>query len=170
MRGTLQLSAETICRSDEPRGLSLYAQQLRTLEKRSRRGETARIPPPPFDDLSVDAARAVLARWNRPCEGAFEVLAVRFPHELAKLIEFGRLEPADLTFAAEALGRSELSWLVRHALKPLLAHASAVVREGAIYGLQKHMDGNMRAALSVLSQSDPSPAVRVAAEDALSES
>lgn len=170
MRSTLQLSAETICRSDEPRGLGLYAERLETLERRSRRGETARIPPPPFDELSVDAARAVLARWNRPCERAFEVLAARFPHELAKLIELGRLEPPDLTFAAEAMGRSELSWLVRHALTPLLVHASAVVREGAIYGLQKHVDDSTRAALSILSHDDPSSAVRMAAEDALSQS
>lgn len=170
MSGTLQLSAETIRQSDEPRGLGPYAQQLKTLEKRSYRGETARIPPPPFDDLSVEAARAILARWNRPCEGAFEVLAARFPHDLAKLIELGRLGSADLTFAAEALGRSELGWLVRHALKPLLTHASPVVREGAIYGLQKHIDGSTRAALSALSRDDPSPAVRLAATDALSES
>jgi len=170
MSGTLQLSAETIWRGAEPVGLSVYAQQLDALEKQSRRGETARFPPTPFDDLSVDAARAVLTKWNRPCEGAFEFLAAKFPHELAKLIELGRLQPPDLTFAAEALGRSELGWLVRHTLRPLLAHASAVVREGAIYGLQKHIDGSIREALSVLSRNDPSQAVRMAAEDALSES
>ena len=169
MSGTLQLSADTIYRTDEPRGLGQYAQKLSTLEKRSHRGETVRIAPPPFDDLSVDAARVVLTRWNRPCEAAFELLAARFPHELARLIDGQRLEISDLTFAAEALGRCELGWLVRHTLLPLLTHASPVVREGAIYGLQKHLDADARTTMGTLSDSDPSPAVRLAARDALSE-
>jgi hypothetical protein len=96
------------------------------------------------------------------------VLATRFPHELAKLIKDGRLETSDLTFAAEALGRSEMGWLVRHTLTPLLTHVSPVVREGAIYGLQKHVDEDTRTALRAVSKNDPSRAVRSAAEDALS--
>ncbi len=139
------------------------------LGKPNRRGETPRIAPPPFDELSDDATRAVITRWNRPCEGAFELLALRFPHDLVKLIGRGQLEPADLTFAAEALGRSNMGWLVRSTLKPLLHHASAVVREGAIYGLQRHIDANARATLETLAKSDPSAGVRSAAEDALAE-
>jgi hypothetical protein len=169
MSSTLKLSAETPRVPELPPGLSDYAQRLTKLEKLSRRGETIRIAPPPFDELSDEAARAVLARWNRPCEGAFELLAARFPHDLVKLIEQDRLEPSDLTFAAEALGRSNIGWLVRRALKPLLRHASAVVREGAIYGLQKHLNAEVRAALASVVNSDASPAVRNAAEDALSD-
>jgi hypothetical protein len=52
-------------------------------------------------------------------------------------------------------------------LKPLLGHASAVVREGAIYGLQKHLDADVRASLEMLARSDSSAGVRSAAEDAL---
>lgn len=169
MSSTLKLSAETPWVNDLPPGLSAYAQALKGLEKRSRRGETGRIVPPPFDELSDEAARAVITRWNRPCEGAFELLAARFPRDLAKLIEQNRLEVSDLTFAAEALGRSNMGWLVRHTLKPLVRHASAVVREGAIYGLQKHVDGEVRAVLEGVVKSDPSRAVRTAAEDALSD-
>jgi hypothetical protein len=140
-----------------------------TLDFLIRRVETLRIAPPPFDELSDDATRAVITRWNRPCEGAFELLALRFPHDLVKLIGHGHLEPADLTFAAEALGRSNMGWLVRPTLKPLLHHASAVVREGAIYGLQRHIDTGIRATLETLAKSDPSAGVRSAAEDALAE-
>jgi hypothetical protein len=86
-----------------------------------------------------------------------------------KLIKHDRLEPSDLTFAAEALGRSDMGWLVRHALKPLLRHASAIVREGAIYGLQKHLNAEVRSALEAVVNSDASRAVRTAAEDALDE-
>lgn len=166
---TLKLSDDAPWVNELPPGLSADAQTLEGLEKRSRHGETVRIAPPPFDELSDDAARAVIARWNRPCEGAFELLAARFPRDLSKLIEQNRIETSDLTFAAEALGRSNMGWLVRHALKPLLRHASAVVREGAIYGLQKHIDVEIRAALETVSKSDASLAVRTAAEDALSE-
>jgi hypothetical protein len=169
MSSTLKLSADTPWVTDLPPGLSVYAQDLKKLEKRSRRGETVRIAPPPFDELSDEAARAVMLRWNRPCEGAFDLLAARFPRDLAKLIQDNRLEASDLTFAAEALGRSNMGWLVRHALKPLLTHTSAVVREGAIYGLQKHIDPDIHAALKAVSESDVSPAVRTAAEDALSD-
>ncbi len=152
-----------------PAALGNVAMNLLGLEKRIRQGETVRIAPPPFDDLSDEAARAVVTRWNRPCEGAFELLALRFPDDLAKLIERGRLERADLTFAAEALGRSNMGGLVRSTLKPLLHHASAVVREGAIYGLQRHVNADVRATLETLAKSDPSAGVRGAAEDALAE-
>jgi len=169
MSGTVKLSAEPPAFNDLPPGLSEFAKDLKKLETRSRRGETVRTTPPPFDELSDEAARAVMSRWSRPCEGVFGLLAARFPRDLANLIAHNRLAAADLTFAAEALGRSNMGWLVRHALKPLLTHASSVVREGAIYGLQKHIDADIRAALQVVADGDSSPAVRTAAEDALSE-
>lgn len=164
----LKLSSQTPSINELPAGLGFYAQELKKLEGRSLRGETVRIAPPPFDQLSAEAARSVLARWSRPCEGAFELLAARFPYDLVKLIEHGRLKPSDLTFVAEALGRSKMGGLVRHALKPLLTHPSPVVREGAIYGLQKHIDDEVRAVLESVLAEDESRAVRMAAEDALS--
>jgi hypothetical protein len=167
---TLTLSVEDCCTSGlltQPEALGNEARDLRGLEAKIRQHETVRIAPPPFDDLSDQAARAIVSRWNRPCEGAFELLALRFPRDLVKLISGDRLKPADLTFAAEALGRSNLGWVVRRALKPLLRHDSAVVREGAIYGLQKHVDADVRADLEMLAKSDSSAGVRSAAEDAL---
>lgn len=169
MSYALSLSAEPTCVVDLAPGLSSTAQSLERLALRSQRGETVRIVPPPFDALSDGAARAVMARWTRPCEGAFELLAAHFPRDLAKLIERDRLAPSDLTFAAEALGRSSQGWLVRAVLPPLLRHSSAVVREGAIYGLQRHLDAEIRGLLLAVSKTDPSAAVRTAAEDALSE-
>jgi hypothetical protein len=167
MSSTLKISAEVPLFTDFPQALSEDARKLMQLEERSRRGETVRMAPPPFDELS-EGARAAVSRWNRPCEGAFELLALRFPRDLAKLIQNNRLKPSDLTFAAEALGRSNIGLLVRPVLQPLLSHFSAVVREGAIYGLQRHMDEAVRATLGIVAKDDSSPAVRMAAEDALS--
>lgn len=166
---TLMLSAESFCNNDQPPGLGFVAGRMRMIERQTRRGETARIVPPPFDALSDEAIQAVLPRWRRPCEGAFELLAKRFPVDLAKLIQSDRLVDSDLTFAAEALGQSDLGWLVRDTLRPLLNHASAVVREGAIYGLQKHIDVEVRGELEKISKGDDSPAVQTAAQDALYE-
>lgn len=123
----------------------------------------------PVEALTDEAAKAMMERWNRPCEGAFDLLSERFPYDLAKLIENDRLEPSDLTFAAEALGRSSISDLVRRTLVPLLGHDSAVVREGAIYGLQRHINSEIRSTLEEISHIDDSPAVRTAAENTLSD-
>jgi HEAT repeat protein len=165
---TLTLAAQGCRPSDFPRTYSPTGARLMQLEKQSRQGESVRAVPPPFDVLSDEATRAV-ARWVRPCEAMFEVLAARFPFDLVKLIEKDGLAPTDLTFAAEALGRSNVSWQVRHTLKPLLDHESAVVREGAIYGLQRHLDDDLRERLAKIAKDDPRAGVRTAAEDALAE-
>jgi hypothetical protein len=81
---TLTLSVEDCRINDRSEALGDEGHALRGLEVGRR--QTVRIAPPPFDDISDEAARAVVARWNRPCEGAFELLTLRFPHELAKLI------------------------------------------------------------------------------------
>jgi HEAT repeat protein len=135
----------------------------RAIMERSR----GRAFPPPFDELSVEVATDVVDRWSEPCEAAFEFLAQHYPHELLKLIASGRLRPTDLTFAAEIAGQLQNSTHVRAVLRRLLAHADALVREGAIYGLARHVDPPVREELRHLASSDPSPAVRQAAADTL---
>jgi len=151
-----------------PPALGTDARSLAKIEQRMRAMPGVRLAPP-FDALSDEAVRAVVGRWNRPCEGAFELLALRFPKDLASVIQTSGLGIADLTFAAEALGRSHLSHLVRSTLVPLLGHPSAIVREGAIYGLQRHLDLELRIELEGLAAADSSPAVRAAAEDSLAD-
>jgi HEAT repeat protein len=128
-----------------------------------------RAVPPAFDVLSPWVAAALADRWQEPCEGAFEYLATRYPASLLGLIISGRLDPADLTFAAEIAGRLRDDGAVRRALVPLLSHPEAVVREGAIYGLARHLDAGVRTLLERLAAADPSAAGRTAAADALDE-
>jgi HEAT repeats len=117
-----------------------------------------RLVPPPFDRLDSELAYDVSDRWREPCEAAFEYIVARSPKQLATLISAQTLSPGDLTFAAEILGGCADSDLVRATLTPLLQHAEAVVREGAIYGLTRHQDS---ATINDLR--------RLAAEDALVE-
>lgn len=72
------------------------------------------------------------------------------------------MEPSDLTFEAERFGSEGGSCEV---LLALLAHPSAVVREGVCIGLEHHLaDPRVRAALSVIAATDPSPGVRAAVD------
>lgn len=128
-----------------------------------------RPAPPPFDDLDPLVAHAVASRWKEPCEGAFEFLALNHAEQLLRLIALEKLAPADLTFAAEIAGRLADSDAVRRTLVPLLDQQEAVVREGAIYGLTRHLDQEVRERLLELAAKDPSAAVRTAAADALDE-
>lgn len=102
-------------------------------------------------------------------EATLEQLAASAPHELLRLIASATLDPADLTFAAEAAGRIGAgdAEAVRAALLPLLGHASSVVREGAIYGLVLHMDPTVRLRLVEVAARDASPAVRSVAAETL---
>jgi HEAT repeat protein len=87
--------------------------------------------------------------------------------QLADLIETGTLADSDLTFAAEELGAHD-SPRVRAVLLRLLEHPSAVVREGAIYGLARgDLTDDIAAALTKLAKLDTSDGVRSAAIGAL---
>lgn len=156
-------------RLSAPPALGASASLLAEIEQKLSVAEEPRPILPPFDVMGRLAGRAVQARWSRPCEAAFEFLARRHPIDLARLIEKGRLASPDLTFAAEALGRIDASWIVRQTLLPLLEHAEAIVREGAVYGLQKHLSDELRARLVRVARTDASAGVRAAAEDALSD-
>jgi hypothetical protein len=96
-------------------------------------------------------------------------LATNQPDRLLSMIKEGHLRPSKLTFAAEAAGLILDSHLVRDALMPLLRHTSPVVREGAIYGLSDHLNGEAIAALKTIALTDSSRGVRRAARAALDE-
>ncbi len=142
---------------------------LDRLMKIAAEARATRAVPPPFGFLARDIAAEVFDRWEQPCENAFEYLAARYPGALLSLVQDRRLEAADLTFAAEIVGRLANHVAVRAALVPLLAHAEAVVREGAIYGLTRHIDQATRVILERVADGDRSAAVRTAARDALDE-
>lgn len=131
--------------------------------------EQSRPVPFPFHILSTDIGLEVARHWAEPCEAAFEYIMTQRPVELAHLIEESCLAPGDLTFAAEVLGQSDDGDLVRKTLLPLLSHPEAVVREGAIYGISRHLDASIRDELRRLVVGDGSEAVRTAAQDALEE-
>lgn len=127
------------------------------------------VLPSAFDVLSPPVAAVLVGRWQKPCVAAFEYLASMYPASLLELITNGRLDPADLTFAAEIAGRLRDGDDVRRALVPLLSHPKAVVREGAVYGLARHVDAGVREILERLAAEDTSAGVRTAAADALDE-
>jgi len=78
--------------------------------------------------------------WLEPCEAMFEYLATHEPEALIEQLTSGALEPSALTFAAEWAGRTG-SPAATAVLVALLEHPSALVREGAVYGLQHLLAG-----------------------------
>jgi len=126
-----------------------------------------RRPADPFHGLRGDVRTEANARWARPCEDAFEWLGENHPSELMVLIRDGGLHPADLSFAAETAGRWLQSGDARVALVPLLDHHDPGVREGALYGLARHMTPSVAAHVGEISKRDASEAVRAVAEDTL---
>lgn len=100
--------------------------------------------------------------WDKPCCAMFEYLADNDPAELLRLIDSSSLQPEDLTFAAEVAGRLPGELVVK-SLLALLRHDSAVVREGAIYGLSNHRSTSVDTELQNIIIRDSSYAVREAA-------
>ncbi len=103
-------------------------------------------------------------------EEKFVRFAEQDPARLVELIRSNSLlRPALLTFAAEAAGRIANTALVVGALLPLLGHADPVVREGAVYGLEPHLEASLEAreALRSMVAREPSPGVKAAVNDAL---
>jgi HEAT repeat protein len=94
-------------------------------------------------------------------------LARNDPDELLRLLKRTDLDPVELTWAAERVNQIEDSDAARAALLPLLTHPEAIVRQGAVFGLHRHVDAAVRAVLKEITRSDPSPSVRDAAHDAL---
>lgn len=106
---------------------------------------------------------------SNAAKAGFRQSARRSPAELVAQIESGALEPASLTYAAEALGELADSAVAVPCLLPLLDHPSSVVREGAIYGLERHLKApGVEPKLRELAEKDPQEGVREAAKEALS--
>jgi len=107
-------------------------------------------------------------RRAMPSQENFEYLARHDAPRLLRWIASGDLPDAALTFAAEAAGLIANSIVVVTVLLPLLGHTSAPVREGAVYGLQRHLsEPRARDALRHAADADESAGVREAAQEAL---
>jgi hypothetical protein len=77
---------------------------------------------------------------RRYIESQFHRLAAENLTQLICLINEGTLPPVQLTFAAEALALATDSTLTVPCLLELLSHPSSIVREGAVYGLEGHIN------------------------------
>jgi len=119
-----------------------------------------------FSLVRQDWVLQLRAKWGGYCEGFFRELAQVRPDELASLITQGLLGSAHLSLAAESIGLWNDATQVRSTLTPLLEHGSAVVREGAIYGLRPHLNPAIRERLHTIAQNDASIGVRDAALEA----
>ncbi len=104
-------------------------------------------------------------------ENMLEFVAENDPEKLLLLINSGNLDTPDLALAAEIAGTISVQNLVVPVLLDLLSHESAVVREGAIYGLAPSIrwSSQARVALSrhCIPGDEPSLGVRQAAKEAL---
>lgn len=114
--------------------------------------------PEPFSDE---------ASHEKYSEDLFEKLADHSPAQLIRLVQEGRLKDTDLTFAAEAIGRIRDHSLAVPALRHLLAHPAAVVREGALYGLSRHLTAEVERLIGSVAESDNDPCIREVARDIL---
>jgi hypothetical protein len=118
-------------------------------------------------DATLGALFDRLTERPEPTELEFERLAADNPRLLAQWIEDGTLSPAQMTYAAEALGSAPTS-VAAPCLLRLLAHSSSLVREGAVYGLEPHLKyPGVRTRLQELVREDPREGVRAAAAEAL---
>lgn len=112
-------------------------------------------------------AMITAAPAEAPSEALFERLAVENPARLLAMLISSELKPSMLTYAAEIAGRNLPTHQVAPLLIKLLSHESAVVREGAVYGLEEHSGQEVTNELRRISETDPSPGVRTAAKGAL---
>jgi hypothetical protein len=104
--------------------------------------------------------------WPEPCEAMFEYLSKNRPNQLLKLVQEDCLQPHDLTFAAEQLGYCPKAPGIREALlKLLVKSSSAMVREGALYGLMAYEEEGLFEILREVASNDPSESVRSVAKD-----
>ena len=118
-------------------------------------------------DQASGVTERLLEQYGGYCEALFEQLATDAPTELMDLVRFAGLRPAKLTYAAEALGSTGRAEAVSILIEILSSHPSALVREGAIFGVLKASTTSARPTLERLALSDPSAAVREAASSAL---
>ena len=105
--------------------------------------------------------------WTVHCEEEFVYLAEHDPPALLALIQSGTLEPTDLTFALDHVGKVGL--VAAPVLLPFLLHEKCYVREGAVYGLARLLDQDpsLLTVLRDVALMDVSPGVRLAATEIL---
>lgn len=106
-------------------------------------------------------------------QNQLKTLAQSNPKELARILTSPNADVPTLTFGAELLGEAE-ERIALPALKQLLKHVNAVVREGAMMGLSSlFMDHkpprDVIDRLQTMSKSDPSPSNKEFAETILKE-
>nr|MDQ3398241.1 HEAT repeat domain-containing protein [Deinococcota bacterium] len=104
-----------------------------------------------------------------------ERLAIENPAHLLEIVNNASLTPPLLTYAAEYLGNIKnkdegLAERIVESLLRLTENMSALVREGAIYGLEDYLDRpDVAERLTQIIASDSSPGVKAAAQEALEE-
>ena len=104
----------------------------------------------------------------KPIESNFKKMAVEKPSEFIAWVNEGSMTPSGLTFAAEAVSLVKDSSIAVPCLFKLLNHAFAIVREGAVYGLEGHLNyEGVKERLNQIAKNDPSEGVREAASEAL---
>jgi len=111
----------------------------------------------------------LLDKWGGYCQALFRELLEESPRDLARLVANRGLRVSRLTYAAEILGDAKDSRLVKKALLPLLKHESPIVREGAILGLARHLDEEVRGALEDVAANDQSETIRRSASETLTD-
>jgi HEAT repeat protein len=94
-------------------------------------------------------------------------LAMDDPDRLLAMLSDEAMTDADRSFAAEAAGYVQDRAKAQPVLLGLLLHGSALIREGAVYGLANDRDEPVLAALAHVGQHDRSAGVRDAAIEAL---
>lgn len=115
-----------------------------------------------------DGHGLMLVTTERLTESKLRRLAVERPRELVATICAGIDSPGLRARAAEAAGLIQSDELAVPILLQLLGDHDPVVREGAIYGLERHLTPRVRERLQALLR-DPTTSVglREAARDAL---
>lgn len=107
-------------------------------------------------------------------QNQLKTMAQSNPKELARIITSPNADTHMLTFGAELLGEVPDERIVLPALRQLLKHVHALVREGAMMGLSsfyvdKKPPQDIIERLQVIAKSDPSPSLRLDAKALLEE-
>ena len=100
---------------------------------------------------------------NAPSEELFLRLASEDPARLMAFVVSTTLRPGLVARAAELAGEALPAEVVAPALLGLLQHGTAVVREGALYGLRSHLGGDVLGPVAELAERDPNPGIRAVA-------
>ena len=106
-------------------------------------------------------------------QNQLKTIAQNNPKELARILTSPNADVTTLTFGAELLGDTE-ERIALPALKQLLKHVHAVVREGAMMGLsslymERKPPRDVIERLQAMSKTDPSPSNKEFAETLLKE-